>query len=230
MIFIGAGNRNAFKQEKRTAQEIVTAVATSSQNPLKFFGVPSGEVKNIMFKNNLGAHATIAAVNKQDMLKRAASYGGISIAANNVITFINPQQTIVSGQVFPATNDIYNAAQEWLQVGTKFKLQGSVNNDNRVFVVASIAITGANMAITLNINPAAGGGAQAANEVIAATAPIKLIPFQVVDLFDVLDGDSISIDLRANNITLENHVDFYVYTLSAPQASSVNAIRAYILS
>ena len=226
MIFLGSGTNVAFQQKKKTAAEILAAGAVSSLAPVKFFSVPSGEMKSLMFNNNLGAHATIAAVNHKDMQKRAVSYVGVNIAATNIITLVNAEQTVTNGIMTPGMNYTYNASQEWLQVGTKFKLQGSTSNDNKVFLINAITIAGPNITIGLDTT----NGAAAVNEVIANTSPIKVIPFQVVDLFDVLDGDSIAIDLRANNITVENSVDFYVYTLTTPPTSTVNAIRAYIVS
>jgi hypothetical protein len=226
MIFLGSGTNNAFRQFKRTAAEIIAANAITAINPVKFFSVPTGEMKNIMFKNSLGANATIAAVNQKDMQKRAASYVGISISSPTSITLINAVQTSVNGLITPGYEYIYNAAQEWLKPGTKFKLQGTASNDNKTFLATAVSFSGANMTITIDTT----NGAAATNEIISSIAPVKVIPFQVVDLFDVLDGDSISIDLRANNITVENSVDFYVYTFTTLATSTVNAIRAYVIS
>jgi hypothetical protein len=224
MIFKGASTNSGFIQQRKYADDIRAANATPI-NPMKFFSVPSGEMKQLTFNNRLGATAVICAINQRDALLRSPSYVGVNIVSANTITISNISPSIVGGNAYPGMNYIYNAAQDWLKAGVKFRLQGSANNDGKTFLATAVTITGANMVINIDtVN-----GSSATNEVIASTTPIKVIPFQCVEIMDVLDGDSISIDLKANNIMVENSVDFYVYTLTVPSASAINAIRAYII-
>lgn len=223
MIFKGSSNNSAIGFFKKTAADVITGNAISPANPLKFFSMPNGDLKSVMFKNTMGKVVILCAINRKDIQERLpASVGAVITPTTVTLSNFTPVVTT------PKVNQYsYNNAQDWLRTGVDFKLQGTVSNDKNVFIVSTVVTTGASSVITLDTVNGASGVA----ETILPTAPVTIIPFECVPLFEIMDGDSISIDLKSNVIEGNNLVDFYVYCLGgAPTTSTINGIRAYTFS
>jgi hypothetical protein len=219
MIFKGNSNIPNLGFFKRTAQEVIAANATSPKNPLKFFSLPTGNIKTLTFKNTMGKLVMVCGVNKLDREERRPTAVG-AVITNNSITLSN----FTPSALIPSHAYDTSTFQTWLLPGgTKFKLQGTANNDSNVFAANTVVTTGSNTVITLDTTNGAAGVA----ETIPSTAPVLCIPFEVVPLFEILDGDSITWDMKANLIETGVSVDFYIYSDGSPSTSNINGIRAY---
>ena len=219
MIFKGSSNLPNLGFFKRTAQEVLAANATSPKNPLKFFSLPTGDIKTLTFKNTMGKMVMVCAVNKLDLKERVPTAVG-AVVTTNSITLSN----FTPSALIPSHAFAVSTIQTWLlPSGTKFKLQGTANNESNVFVSNTVVTTGSNTVITLDTTNGASGVA----ETIPSTSPVLCIPFEVVPLFEILDGDSITWDMRSNLIDTGVSVDFYIYSDGSPSTSNINGIRAY---
>jgi hypothetical protein len=187
-------------------------------------------IKVITFKNSVSQPIVICAVNSLAVsaMDSAGTKVGM-VAAAGTITFSNGTVPNQAAGVMTNSPPIIpqNNLAAWMVAGGYFKIQGSVSNDNKNFKIASVAFAPNAVTVTLDtVN-----GPSGVVETVVATSPIKVVPFPIVSLFEVMTGDSLYYDMASNLLTIESTVEFWAYSLAAiASPNAINAIRVYTWS
>lgn len=187
-------------------------------------------IKALILKNSIVQPVMICGVNllAVSSMDSATTRVGM-VAAAGTITFSNgivPNQS--SGVAYNSPPIIpQNNLASWMVAGGYFKIQGSVSNDNKNFKISSVSFGANSVVVTLDtVN-----GPSGVVETVVATSPIKVIPFPIVNLFEIMTGDAISYDMASNLLSIESTVELWAYSLATiASPSAANAVRVYTWS
>lgn len=220
-MFILNNGKSGVKFYKKTAQALVTANSVDKKSAVMIANSKDlGDCKSLLFKNTVGQTVMIAfakAPNRVPDKTPGPDFSFVGAVFNAAGTI-----TVSSAAVGTVSSDLSgNSVGNWT-VGASFRVRGSTLNDNKTFVITSVA----GNVITVNTSL----GSTPANETIANTSPIMIHQISLVDGFEVADGDSISLDLYTNKMDIAGETgstDIYVYPMGSITASTSNAIRIY---
>ena len=220
-MFILNNGKSGVKFYKKTAADLVTSGVVDRKTAIVIArSKDMGDSRSLLFKNTIDQTVMVAFAKAPVM--NEGRLGGPQYSMVGAV--FNSTGTItVSNAAYGTTSPLMSTNNVGLWTpGSSFRFLGSTSNDNKTFVISSMA----GNVITVNTVL----GSTPVNETVANTSPIMIRQLSLVDGFEVPDGDAISLDLSMNRMDIvgdTGDTEVYIYPLGLVTSSASKAFRIY---
>jgi hypothetical protein len=221
-MFLMNNGKSIVKFYKKNAQELITGNVSDKKSAILIANSKEmGTSKSILFKNTIGQTMMVAFAKSPNLVPDKIpgpdfSFVGAVFSSAGTITVTSAD---VAATISPALSG--NSIGNW-KPGASFRVRGTTSNNNKTFVITSVVGNVITVDTTLGSTPA--------NESISNSFPVLFYQISLVDAFEIVDGDSISLDLHMNTMDISGETgstDVYIYPVGVVTASTTNAFRIY---